>query len=142
MTIVLRAGWQETWSWRLWSGLFGNRDRRQDWKSGVPFVKSPISTISPHAWHSLIATRDAPPPTCLLQETIVIKRAKEFGEAETWMNERINRALPGVCAQMLDSFEIKPLVGQKSGCVTPDGGFPGAIPSVFHCNIPWLGLCR
>eukprot|EP00667_Euglena_gracilis_P003612 EG_transcript_3624 len=55
-------------------------------------------------------------------ETIVIKRAKEFGEAETWMNERINRALPGVCAQMLDSFEIKPLVGQKSGTVFGNTG--------------------
>eukprot|EP00667_Euglena_gracilis_P002015 EG_transcript_2012 len=56
--------------------------------------------------------------------TIVLKRVKEFGEAETWMNERINRALPGVCARMVDSFEIKPTGDKKpsSGVFGLSGG--------------------
>jgi serine/threonine protein kinase len=48
------------------------------------------------------------------KEQIVLKRAKEFGETETWMNERVNRALPGVCARLVDSFEIKPTGEKKS----------------------------
>jgi len=56
------------------------------------------------------------------EDTIVVKRAQEFGEAETWMNERINRALPGVCAEMLDSFEIKPTKDKKAGTVFGNTG--------------------
>lgn len=41
-------------------------------------------------------------------ERVVVKKAKEFGEAETWMNERVERAIPGTCAQFYDSFEVLP----------------------------------
>eukprot|EP00667_Euglena_gracilis_P003994 EG_transcript_4006 len=42
------------------------------------------------------------------QEPLVLKRARQFGQAEVWMNQRVSRAVPGVCAEMIDSFETKP----------------------------------
>lgn len=36
---------------------------------------------------------------------VVVKKAKEFGEAEVWMNERMARASPGVAAEFVGAFE-------------------------------------
>ena len=33
------------------------------------------------------------------------KQAKEFGEAEVWMNERMQRAAPYVCAEIITAFD-------------------------------------
>lgn len=38
----------------------------------------------------------------------MLKRAREFGQAEVWMNERVSRADPTCCARLVDSFEIQP----------------------------------
>jgi hypothetical protein len=35
---------------------------------------------------------------------VIIKKASEFGEAEVWMNERLNRAAPGAIADFLTAF--------------------------------------
>ena len=39
---------------------------------------------------------------------VVVKRAKEFGEAEAWMNERLARAAPGSVAEFVAAFEERP----------------------------------
>eukprot|EP01025_Chloroclados_australasicus_P025117 TRINITY_DN2509_c0_g2_i1.p1 TRINITY_DN2509_c0_g2~~TRINITY_DN2509_c0_g2_i1.p1 ORF type:complete len:637 (-),score=76.78 TRINITY_DN2509_c0_g2_i1:453-2249(-) len=36
---------------------------------------------------------------------IIVKKASEFGEAEVWMNERLSRACPQVCAEFITAFE-------------------------------------
>eukprot|EP00899_Mesostigma_viride_P002154 jgi/Mesvir1/1193/Mv17685-RA.1 len=42
--------------------------------------------------------------------TVVIKRAKEFGEEEIWMNKRVRRACPDIGAEFIDGFpEVGPL---------------------------------
>lgn len=47
---------------------------------------------------------------------VVIKRAKEFGDVEMWMNERVRRACPDVCANFLGAFkEVKPGKAGKAG---------------------------
>ena len=37
-------------------------------------------------------------------ETVVVKKAKEFGEAEVWMNERMMRAFPDSAARFITAF--------------------------------------
>jgi serine/threonine protein kinase len=39
-----------------------------------------------------------------VNDSIIIKKATEFGEAEVWMNERIMRAAPGVAATFITAF--------------------------------------
>ena len=36
--------------------------------------------------------------------TVILKKAKEFGEAEAWMNERMMRAAPQAVAQYVTAF--------------------------------------
>ncbi|KAF6258518.1 kinase-like domain-containing protein [Scenedesmus sp. NREL 46B-D3] len=45
----------------------------------------------------------------------IVKKAKEFGEAEVWMNERMTRASPSSCAEFLGGFLDTPEPGQKVG---------------------------
>lgn len=41
-------------------------------------------------------------------QTIIIKKANEFGEAEVWMNERLARAAPTSCATFLTAYPDGP----------------------------------
>ncbi|CAI5473058.1 unnamed protein product [Closterium sp. Yama58-4] len=38
---------------------------------------------------------------------VIVKRATEFGDVELWMNERVRRACPDVCAEFLGGFMVK-----------------------------------
>lgn len=38
-------------------------------------------------------------------EQVIVKKAKEFGEAEVWMNERMMRIAPEAVAQFINAFE-------------------------------------
>ncbi|KAI8474239.1 MAG: kinase-like domain-containing protein [Monoraphidium minutum] len=49
---------------------------------------------------------------------VIVKKAKEFGEAEVWMNERMSRASPGVIAEFVSAFEegaAEPIAGPAAG---------------------------
>ncbi|WIA41568.1 hypothetical protein OEZ86_008933 [Tetradesmus obliquus] len=46
---------------------------------------------------------------------VIVKKAKEFGEAEVWMNERMSRTAPASCAQFLGGFLDTPEQPQKVG---------------------------
>lgn len=39
------------------------------------------------------------------QTECILKRAKEFGEAEVWMNERLMRACPDAIAEFVSAFD-------------------------------------
>jgi hypothetical protein len=41
-------------------------------------------------------------------QSLVIKKATEFGEAEVWMNERLTRACPQACAAFLTAYPDGP----------------------------------
>ena len=45
---------------------------------------------------------------------VIVKKAKEFGEAEVWMNERLSRAATGKCAEFVGAFE-EAAPGSSSG---------------------------
>ncbi len=54
-------------------------------------------------------------------EQVIVKNAKEFGEAEVWMNERMMRIAPNAVAQFINAFEDDTPPGK--GAVT-DAGNP------------------
>lgn len=54
-------------------------------------------------------------------EQVIVKKAKEFGEAEVWMNERMMRIAPNAVAQFINAFEDDGPAGK--GVVT-DAGAP------------------
>lgn len=41
-------------------------------------------------------------------QSIIVKKATEFGEAEVWMNERLTRACPQACATFLTAYPDGP----------------------------------
>jgi hypothetical protein len=51
----------------------------------------------------------------LLLLLLLLRQAKEFGEAEVWMNERMTRTSPASCAEFLGGFLDTPEPGQKVG---------------------------
>ncbi|KAL3161226.1 hypothetical protein ABBQ38_009592 [Trebouxia sp. C0009 RCD-2024] len=46
---------------------------------------------------------------------VIIKKAKEFGEAEVWMNERLMRAAPGCFAEFITAFEAEEKSSKNKG---------------------------
>ena len=42
-------------------------------------------------------------------------QAKEFGEAEVWMNERLMRAAPGCFAEFITAFEAEETASKNKG---------------------------
>ena len=44
-----------------------------------------------------------------------VLQAKEFGEAEVWMNERLMRAAPGCFAEFLTAFEAEETTSKNKG---------------------------
>lgn len=46
---------------------------------------------------------------------VIIKKAKEFGEAEVWMNERLMRAAPGCFAEFITAFEAEETASKNKG---------------------------
>jgi hypothetical protein len=57
-------------------------------------------TLLPPLLLLLLPPPPLPPPLLLL----LLLQAKEFGEAEVWMNERMTRASPSSCAEFLGGF--------------------------------------
>ena len=43
------------------------------------------------------------------QKKYVLKRATDYGEAEVWMNSRLQIACPGACADFVSAFEGPPV---------------------------------
>lgn len=50
----------------------------------------------------------------------VAVQAKEFGEAEVWMNERLMRAAPGRFAEFVTAFEERPPEGRSKKSRQPN----------------------
>lgn len=48
-------------------------------------------------------------------EQVIVKKAKEFGEAEVWMNERMMRIAPEAVAQFINAFEDDQPAGKGEG---------------------------
>lgn len=46
--------------------------------------------------------------------TAILIQAKEFGEAEVWMNERLMRAAPGAFAEFVTAFEETQTAKQRA----------------------------
>ncbi|CAI7794089.1 unnamed protein product [Closterium sp. NIES-53] len=63
---------------------------------------------------------------------VIVKRATEFGDVELWMNERVRRACPDVCAEFLGGFMVKGSKG-KTGA----GNFLAAAASSTSDEV-WL----
>ena len=50
-----------------------------------------------------------------LSYSCLLLQAKEFGEAEVWMNERLMRAAPGCFAEFLTAFEAEETASKSKG---------------------------
>lgn len=50
-----------------------------------------------------------------LSYSYLLLQAKEFGEAEVWMNERLMRAAPGCFAEFLTAFEAEETASKNKG---------------------------
>lgn len=44
-------------------------------------------------------------PTTGSEKDVILKKAKDFGEAEVWMNERLSRSKPGAVAEFIQAFD-------------------------------------
>jgi hypothetical protein len=60
-------------------------------------------------------TNNPPPPSCTPTTHPPTLQAKEFGEAEVWMNERMSRAAPDACARFLGAFQAPSATGPSAG---------------------------
>jgi hypothetical protein len=70
-------------------------------------------------------------------QKIIIKKATEFGEAEVWMNERLNRAAPDSCATFLTAFpDGPPRVGTPLALVFKFEGSGNLFDALQARNFP------
>ena len=70
--------------------------------------------LAPHAQRFTLGHGGSP------KHPTVSPQAKEFGEAEVWMNERLSRHAPGACAEFITAFKDK-----GAGAWLPNSGRGG-----------------
>ncbi|GJP54904.1 hypothetical protein CLOM_g13918 [Closterium sp. NIES-68] len=61
---------------------------------------------------------------------VIVKRATEFGDVELWMNERVRRACPDVCAEFLGGFMEK-AGKKKTGWMDPSSSAAATSDEVW-----------